>query len=61
MKKTMDHTEYQKRCRSMSEAALRYTIADATAARDAMPGGQNDGHYADEVCYAAMELRRRVK
>lgn len=57
--KRMDHTEYQKRCKGMTEAALRYTIADAAAARDAMPDGENAGYYADEVSYAAMELASR--
>lgn len=55
----MNHTEYPKALRSKSEASLRYILKDAQEAMDANPSNPNNGYYADEVCYAAAELRRR--
>lgn len=57
--KTMDHNAYPARCRRMTESELRFTIADARAALEAMPEGRNASYYADEICYAADELHRR--
>ena len=59
MKKTMDHGAYPKALRKKSEAELRYIIKDAGEAVKALPDGVNAGYYADEVLYAATELRRR--
>jgi hypothetical protein len=59
MAKTMDHSAYPKRMRSKTDAELRYIIKDASEAQAANPQGENNGYYADEVCYAAQELRRR--
>lgn len=59
MKKTMNHGAYQKSLKQKTDAELRYIIKDAGEARDAMPEGPNAGYYADEVHYAAMELRER--
>jgi hypothetical protein len=60
MPKVMDHSAYMKKVKGMSEAALRYTIKDATEAIHAMPAGENVGYYTDEVHYCHMELRRRM-
>jgi hypothetical protein len=57
--KTMNHTEYPRRLRSKTEAELRFIIKDATEAQQANPSNPNSGYYADEVLYAAAELRRR--
>ena len=57
----INHTEYPKSLRTKSEAALRYIIADAKAAIEANPEGHKAGYYADEICYAGMELARREK
>jgi hypothetical protein len=57
--KKMNHAEYQKKCRGLSDAQLRFIIRDAKEAIKAMPDNPNAGYYADEVHYAAMELRIR--
>ncbi len=59
MTKTMNHSEYQAKTRTMSVEALRFTIRDAQEAQRANPSNPNNGFYADEVCYCGMELRRR--
>ena len=57
----MDHSEYPKSLRSKNDDALRYIAADAKAALDAMPDGENASYYADEICYCCDELARRYK
>jgi len=57
--KTMNHAEYQKGLKSKTVAELRFLAKDAREAMEAMPDGENAGYYADEVHYAAMELRNR--
>ena len=59
MLKQMDHAAYPKSLRAKSEDSLRFIIADAQEAQKANPTNPNNGFYADEVCYAAAELRRR--
>lgn len=55
----IDHAAYPRRCRRLSDAELAFTIADARAALAAMPDGAKASYYADEICYAANELKRR--
>lgn len=55
----INHAEYQAKVKRMSEAQLAYVIKDATEAIEANPDGPKAGYYADEVHYAAMELKRR--
>jgi len=57
--KVMNHKEYQRRVRCMDESSLRFVIKDANEAIAANPTNPNNGYYADEVHYAAAELRRR--
>lgn len=57
----MDHKAYQEKVSKMTDAELRYTIADAREAIEAMPDGHKAGYYADEIHYCAMELNRRRK
>jgi hypothetical protein len=59
MKKIMNHAEYMKKVKKLSEAQLRFIIKDCNEAMDAMPDGENVGYYQDEIHYAAMELNRR--
>jgi hypothetical protein len=59
MIKVMDHASYQKNLKKKSVEELRYIIKDASGAMLAMPDNPNNGYYADEVNYAAMELNRR--
>ena len=59
--KVMDHLAYPRRCRTMSDAELLFTIDDAKAAMRAMPDSPNASYYADEVCYCADELARRSR
>lgn len=57
--KTMNHTDYPRKLRTYSIEQLRFVIKDAQEAIAANPDNPNAGYYADEVCYAAQELRRR--
>lgn len=58
MAKVMDHAQYQLGLRTKTVEELRYIIRDAQEAIAANPSGHNAGYYADEVCYAAAEIRR---
>jgi len=57
----IDHAEYQRNVKILSDENLRFCIADAKAAIAAMPDGHKAGYYADEVHYCSMELSRRRK
>ena len=57
--KKMDHAEYQKKTRTMSEASLHYVMSDCRQALAAMPDSPNADYYMDEINYCAMELYRR--
>lgn len=57
--KNMDHKAYPLALRSKSDEQLRFIIKDAQEAMAANPENPNNGYYADEVHYAAMELKRR--
>lgn len=59
--KIMDHARYQKMLRTKDVAALRFIISDAQEAIAANPENPNNGYYADEICYAGMELARRQR
>jgi hypothetical protein len=59
--KVIDHLEYPRRCRRMSEAELLYTIADCRESLAAWPDSPNAGAYQDEINYAAAELARRAR
>ena len=55
----MNHNEYIKRTKRMQETELRYIIRDCREALEANPESGKAGHYADEISYCAMELKRR--
>jgi len=57
----IDHAAYPRRCRTMSDAELMFTMADCRSALDAMPDGPKAGYYADEINYCADELQRRSR
>jgi hypothetical protein len=61
LNKIVDHAAYRRRLHSVPVAALFYIIKDAKEAMKANPENPNNGYYADEVCYAGMELNRRRK
>lgn len=55
----LDHANYPRRCRRLSEAELLYIIADCRESISAWPDSPNAGRYQDEIHYAAAELERR--
>jgi hypothetical protein len=55
----MDHAAYQTKLKTKSFAELLFIIKDAQAAMAANPENPKNSYYADEVCYAGMEIRRR--
>lgn len=55
----IDHAATAARMRTLDADALRFIITDATGAIEAMPNGHKAGYYADEINYAAAELKRR--
>ena len=55
----MDHAAYQKSLQTKSLDALKYIIMDCKEALIANPTACKAGYYADEICYAGGELRRR--
>lgn len=55
----LDHREYPRRCRRLSEAELLYIMADCRESLAAWPDCPNAGRYQDEIHYAAAELERR--
>jgi hypothetical protein len=57
--KFMNHSEYQKSLKKLSNEELAFVAADAQQAIEAYPENPNAGYYADEVCYCGMELSRR--
>jgi len=57
----INHSEYIKKTRKMTEAELQYIIKDCQEALRAMPENPKAGYYADEINYCVMELHRRSK
>lgn len=57
----LDHAAYAVKVRRMTDAALRYTMKDASDAIKAMPYGEKAGYYADEIHACSGEMRRRQK
>ena len=60
-KKYMDHWEYQRKAKAMTDDQLHFAILDARDALTANPNGINSDYYADEINYCSMELYRRRK
>jgi hypothetical protein len=57
--KHMDHADYQRKLKTYSVHQLEFVIRDAQEAIRANPENPNNGYYADEVNYAAAEIRKR--
>jgi hypothetical protein len=57
----INHTEYMKKVKTMTEESLQYIITDAKEAIEAMPFGSKAGYYMDEIHYCVMEMNRRNK
>lgn len=57
--KQMNHRDYPRRLRARSVESLRFIIQDASEALRQYPHSGNASYYADEIHYAAAELRRR--
>lgn len=56
---SIDHVRYPKSLRDKPVESLRFIIRDCREAIAANPEGDKAGYYADEIHYAAAELRRR--
>ncbi len=61
MTKTMNHAEYQKNLKTKSVASLIFIINDCKSAIKLNPDNSKNSYYADEICYAGMEIVRRRK
>jgi hypothetical protein len=55
----INHTDYMKKVRTMSDYALYYTIKDCKETLALNPEGEKAGYYQDEINYCAMEISRR--
>lgn len=55
----LNHTEYMKKVKTLSNDSLLFIIKDANEAMAAMPDNPKNGWYADEVNYCSMEISRR--
>lgn len=55
----IDHKNYPKKLKTLSDEALRFIIEDATEALRIYPTNPKAGYYQDETHYAYMELNRR--
>jgi hypothetical protein len=58
--KQINHGEYMKKVKTLTEESLRYIIKDCQEAITAMPNSEKAGYYADEIHYCSMELSRRA-
>jgi len=57
--KTINHTEYPKRLRVLSNESLEYIIKDCKEALNSMPNNPNNGYYQDEINYCVNEIAQR--
>ena len=57
----INHAEYQKKIRKISDEALRFTIEDCQEALRIFPDNPKAGYYQDEIHYCLMELNRRAE
>lgn len=61
MSKVMNHSEYIRKTRGMSDDSLRFVINDCRTVLADWPDHPNAGYYQDEIHYCGMELTRRRK
>lgn len=57
----INHAEYQKKVRTMTNDSLRWCIKDCKEAIAALPEGHKAGYYADEINYCSTELNKRSR
>jgi len=55
----INHSEYQKKVKTLSIESLRFIIRDCQEAMNAMPNNPKNGYYQDEIHYCVMELNQR--
>jgi hypothetical protein len=55
----INHSEYQKKVKSLSNDCLRFIIKDCKESICAMPNNLKNGYYQDEIHYCVMELNKR--
>ena len=55
----INHTQYQKKVKSLSTESLRFIIKDCKEAINAMPNNPKNGYYQDEIHYCVIELNKR--
>lgn len=59
--KTMNHSEYQAKTRTMTVSQLLFTIKDCMETLRVWVDCPNHGYYMDEIHYCRMEINRRQK
>jgi hypothetical protein len=55
----INHSDYQKKVKTLSIESLRFIIRDCQEAMNAMPNNPKNGFYQDEIHYCVMELNKR--
>lgn len=55
----INHSDYQKKVKTLSIESLRFIIRDCQEAINAMPNNPKNGFYQDEIHYCVMELNKR--
>ena len=59
VKKVMNHSEYMAKVKLIDDEGLKFIITDCRDSIKAMPQGENEGYYQDEIHYCSMELKER--
>ena len=55
----INHSEYMKKVKALSEESLNFIIKDCHEAIQALPDNPKNGYYMDEIHYCSMELVAR--
>ena len=55
----INHSDYQKKVKTLSIESLRFIIRDCQEAINSMPNNPKNGFYQDEIHYCVMELNKR--
>jgi len=55
----INHSDYQKKVKTLSIESLRFIIRDCQEAINLMPNNLKNGYYQDEIHYCVMELNKR--
>ena len=57
----VNHADYQRKVKALTDEELRFTIKDCREAMAAYPENPKCNYYADEIHYCHKELRNRAK